>query len=168
MQFVPKCGKLPLATRSTVERSAHKNKQQNRKVHHTMNAINITTATATAAVLAIASNAGMPASERALIIKGMLEGRTFKAVYSKAKPELDENGNAIPREAICTTNYTELAEHSAAYKAWLAEQDWKASKGLTSKRKEAWEYGNICYWDLDKDAFRNFKVDNLISIELVD
>lgn len=130
--------------------------------------ITISPATATAAILAIAGNSTMPATERALLIKGMLEGRTFKAVYNKAKPELDEQGNPIPREAVCTTNYDELAQHSSAYKSWLAEQEWKASKGLTSKRKEAWEYGNLQYWDLEKDSFRNFKVDNLISIEIVD
>ena len=125
-------------------------------------------ATLSAAVIDIANNANMSAAERAKLISDMLKGRAFRAVYHKAKPELDENGNAIPREAICTTNYEELAQHSSAYKSWLAEQEWKASKGLTSKRKEAWEYGNICYWDLDKDAFRNFKVDNLVSLEIVE
>ena len=126
------------------------------------------TAIISAAVIAIANNTNMSAAERAKLISDMLKGRSFRAVYHKAKPELDENGNAIPREAICTTNYDELAEHSGAYKTWLAEQDWKASKGLTSKRKEAWEYGNVQYWDLDKDAFRNFKVDNLVSLEIVE
>lgn len=126
------------------------------------------TAIISAAVIAIANNTNMSAAERAKLISDMLKGCAFRAVYHKAKPELDENGNAIPREAICTTNYDELAQHSSAYKSWLAEQEWKASKGLTSKRKEAWEYGNVQYWDLDKDAFRNFKVDNLVSLEIVE
>ena len=126
------------------------------------------TAIISAAVIAIANNTNMSAAERAKLISDMLRGRAFRATYHKAKPELDENGNPIAREAIGTTNYTELAEHSSAYKAWLAEQEWKASKGLTSKRKEAWEYGNVQYWDLDKDAFRNFKVDNLVSLEIVE
>lgn len=126
------------------------------------------TAIIAAAVIAIANNTNMSAAERAKLISVMLKGRAFRAVYHKAKPELDENGNAIPREAIGTTNYDELAQHSSAYKSWLAEQEWKASKGLTSKRKEAWEYGNVQYWDLDKDAFRNFKVDNLVSLEIVE
>ena len=121
-----------------------------------------------AAVIAIASNVNVTASERAKLISDMLKGHTFRATYHKAKPELDEAGNPIPREAICSTNYDELAERSGAYKTWLAEQEWKASKGLTSKRKEAWEYGNVQYWDLDKDSFRNFKVENLIALEIVD
>lgn len=133
-----------------------------------MNTINISPAAATAAILAIAANAAMPAPERALLIKGMLEGRTFRAVYNKAKPELDENGNAIPREAVGSLNWQELTERSAAYRAWLEEQDWKATKGLTSNRKQPHEYGNLQYWDLEKDAFRMFKVENLLSIELVD
>lgn len=133
-----------------------------------MNTINITTATATAAILAIASNANMSAPERALLVKGLLEGRTFRATYMKAKPELDEQGNPIPREAVGSLNWLELTERSAAYRAWLDEQEWKASKGLTSNRKQPHEYGNLQYWDLEKDSFRNFKVENLISIELVD
>ena len=133
-----------------------------------MNTISITSATASAAILAIANNANMSAPERALLIKGMLEGRTFKASYMKAKPELDEQGNPIPREAVGSLNWQELEQRSAAYRAWLEEQDWKASKGLTSNRKQPHEYGNLQYWDLEKDSFRNFKVENLISIELVD
>lgn len=132
------------------------------------NNITITSAAATAAILAIAANAAMPAPERALLIKGMLEGRTFKATYMKAKPELDDAGNPIPREAVGSLNWQELEQHSAAYRSWLEEQDWKARKGLSSNRKQPHEYGNLQYWDLEKDSFRNFKVDNLISIELVD
>ena len=167
MQIVTKYDKLPLATRSKVERSAHKNKQQTER-YTTMNTISITSATASAAILAIANNVNMSAPERALLIKGMLEGHTFKASYMKAKPELDEQGNPIPREAVGSLNWRELEERSAAYRAWLEEQDWKASKGLTSNRKQPHEYGNLQYWDLEKDSFRNFKVENLISIELVD
>ena len=133
-----------------------------------MNNINITTATATAAVLAIAGNANMPASERALLIKGFLEGRTFRAVYHKAKPEIDDAGNPIPREAVGSLNWQELTERSTAYRAWLEEQEWKASKGLSSNRKQPHEYGCLQYWDLEKDAFRQFKIDNLLNIELVD
>lgn len=130
--------------------------------------ITITTATAAAAILAVSSNTNMSAPERALLVKGLLEGRTFRATYMKAKPELDDAGNPIPREAVGSLNWQELEQRSAAYRAWLEEQDWKASKGLTSNRKQPHEYGNLQYWDLDKDAFRQFKVDNLISIELAD
>lgn len=133
-----------------------------------MNTINITTATATAAIIAIASNTNMSAPERALLVKGLLEGRTFRAVYHKAKPELDEQGNPLPREAVGSLNWQELEAHSAAYRTWLEEQEWKARKGLTSNRKQPHEYGNLQYWDLEKDSFRNFKVENLVSIELVD
>ena len=124
--------------------------------------------TTSAVIIAVATNAAMPASERALLIKGMLEGRTFKATYMKAKPELDDAGNPIPREAVGSLNWQELEQHSAAYRTWLEEQDWKASKGLSSNRKQPHEYGNLQYWDLEKDSFRNFKVENLLSIELVD
>lgn len=130
--------------------------------------ITISPATATAAILAIAGNTSMSAPERALLIKGMLEGRTFKASYMKAKPELDDAGNPIPREAVGSLNWQELEQRSAAYRAWLEEQEWKASKGLTVNRKQPHEYGNLQYWDLEKDAFRNFKIENLLSIELVD
>lgn len=133
-----------------------------------MNNITISPATATAAILAIAGNANMSAPERALLIKGLLEGRTFKASYMKAKPELDEQGNPIPREAVGSLNWQELEQHSAAYRTWLEEQDWKARKGLSSNRKQPHEYGNLQYWDLEKDSFRQFKIDNLLSIELVD
>ena len=130
--------------------------------------ITISPATANAAILAIAGNVNMSAPERALLIKGMLEGRTFRATYMKAKPELDEAGNPIPREAVGSLNWQELEQRSAAYRAWLEEQEWKASKGLTSNRKQPHEYGNLQYWDLEKDSFRNFKIENLLSIELVD
>lgn len=132
------------------------------------NTVEIPTATVNAAILAVASYTNMSAPERAKLISTLLKGRTFKATYMKAKPDLDENGNIIPREAICTTNYDELAQHSSAYKSWLAEQEWKASKGLTSNRKQPHEYGNVQYWDIDKDSFRNFKVDNLISLEIIE
>ena len=133
-----------------------------------MNNITISPATANAAILAIAGNANMSAPERALIIKGLLDGRTFKATYMKAKPEVDDAGNPIPREAVGSLNWQELTERSAAYRAWLDEQEWKASKGLTSNRKQPHEYGNLQYWDLEKDSFRNFKIENLLSIEIVD
>ena len=137
----------------------------------TMNNITITPATASAAILAIAGNVNIPAPERALLIKNMLEGRTFRAVYSKANPELDEQGNPLPRIANGSTNYAELALHSVAYKAWLKEQEYKAAKGVKPTRKQPHEYGNVSYWDFEANetgAFRQFKVGNLISIELVD
>ena len=133
-----------------------------------MNNITISPATANAAILAIAGNANMSAPERALIIKGLLDGRTFKATYMKAKPEVDDAGNPIPREAVGSLNWQELTERSAAYRAWLDEQEWKASKGLSNNRKQPHQYGNLQYWDLEKDSFRQFKIDNLISIEIVD
>ena len=120
-----------------------------------------------AAVTMIASNSNVPASERALLIGKLLKGKTFKAVYHKAKPDLDENGNEILREAFCSLNYDELKVRSNAYKAWLEEQEWKKTKGIVN-RKEAHEYGNVQYWDMEKDSFRNFKVDNLVSVEIID
>lgn len=128
-----------------------------------MNSINIP-----AVIIAIATNAAMSTPERALLIKDLLAGRSFRATYMKAKPELDDAGNPIPREAVGTLNWQELEQHSAAYRTWLEEQDWKARKGLSSIRKQPHEYGNLQYWDLEKDAFRNFKIENLLSIELVD
>lgn len=129
------------------------------------------TTTTSAIILAVATNAAIPATERALLVKGMLEGHTFKATYAKAKPDLDEQGNPLPRIANGSTRYNELAEHSAAYKAWLKEQEYKAAKGVKPTRKQPHEYGNVSYWDFDANeggAFRQFKVDNLLSIELLD
>lgn len=116
-------------------------------------------------IIAAATNTALPASERALLVSNLLKGKDFKVTYNKAKPELDEQGNPIPREAVGTLNFRELEERCHAYKTWLEEKEWKESKGVT-QRKEPYLYGCVQYWDYEKDAFRQFKVDNLISIEL--
>lgn len=116
-------------------------------------------------IIAAATNTTMPASERALLVSNLLKGKDFKATYHKARPDYDEQGNELLRECVGTLNYEELEKHSQAYRTWLEEKEWKAAKGVV-QRKEAYEYGNVQYWDYEKDSFRNFKIDNLVSIEL--
>lgn len=116
-------------------------------------------------IIAAATNTTMTASERALLVSNMLKGKDFKATYHKARPDYDEQGNEILRECVGTLNYEELEKHSQAYRTWLEEKEWKAAKGVV-QRKEPHEYGNVQYWDYEKDSFRNFKIDNLVSIEL--
>ena len=116
-------------------------------------------------IIAAASNAALSASERALIVYNMLKGKDFKGKYRKVRPDYDEHGNEILREFIGTLNYEELEKHSESYRTWLEEKEWKASKGVV-QRKEPYEYGNVQYWDIEKDKFRNFKIENLISIEI--
>ena len=115
--------------------------------------------------IAAATNTAIAAPERALLVSNLLKGKDFKLVYHKAKPELDEQGNPIPREAVGTLNYEELEKRCQAYKTWLEEKEWKESKGVNT-RKEPHTYGCVQYWDFEKDAFRQFKVDNLVSLEL--
>ena len=115
--------------------------------------------------IAAATNTAIAAPERALMVSNLLKGKDFKAVYHKARPDYDEQGNEILRECVGTLNYEELEKHSQAYRTWLEEKEWKAAKGVV-QRKEPHEYGNVQYWDYEKDSFRNFKVDNLVSLEL--
>lgn len=116
-------------------------------------------------IIAAATNTTITASERALLVSNLLKGKDFKATYHKARPDYDEQGNELLRECVGTLNYEELEKRCQAYKTWLEEKEWKESKGVNT-RKEPHVYGCIQYWDLEKDAFRQFKIDNLVNIEL--
>lgn len=116
-------------------------------------------------IIATATNTALPATERALLVSNLLKGKDFRASYHKARPDYDEQGNELLRECVGTLNYEELEKHSQAYRTWLEEKEWKAAKGVI-QRKEPYEYGNVQYWDYEKDSFRNFKIDNLVSIEI--
>ena len=99
--------------------------------------------------------------DRAKIISELLKNKTFRVIYKKVNR--DENNEIVMREAFCTLDFESLLTYSNSYREYTN----KSTENKKSKRK-AYESSCISYYDLEKDAFRCFKMQNLVEIEMLE
>jgi hypothetical protein len=113
-------------------------------------------------IMFIVANYEKSSVDRAKLISELLAKKNFRVVYKKVNK--DENNNVIMREAFCTLDFENLKNYSSRY----CEYASKSSDDKKTNKRKAYESSCISYYDLEKDAFRCFKMNNLVEIEVID
>lgn len=106
--------------------------------------------------------------EQAKAVEKYLNAHCFTGVFKKVLKRGETEQEV--REFNGTRDFEMLAARCDEYNFWqekaAAKEAIMKEMGLTKKTKESWESGNVKYWDMDKMDWRNFKLENLVTISI--